>query len=90
MPPAPERESGQITLFASPRIDRSDALPRSVAVSRHGMSRRTTHYRVRWIGYDPMLRSSLPQLFIVEQQNCSMLDWTSGANGALLLRPGAP
>jgi len=25
----------------------------------------------------------------VEQQDCSMLDWTSAANGALLLRPEA-
>ena len=27
---------------------------------------------------------------VIEQQDCSMLDWTSAANGALLLRPEAP
>jgi hypothetical protein len=26
----------------------------------------------------------------VEQQDCSMLDWTSAVNGALLLGPEAP
>ena len=28
----------------------------------------------------------LPALAMIEQQDCSMLDWTSAANGALLLR----
>jgi hypothetical protein len=32
----------------------------------------------------------LPDLAMIEQQDCSMLDWTSIANGALLLRPEAP
>jgi len=32
----------------------------------------------------------LPDLAMIEQQDCSMLDWTSAANGALLLRPEAP
>ena len=32
----------------------------------------------------------LPDLAMIEQQDCSMLDWTSVANGALLLRPEAP
>ena len=32
----------------------------------------------------------LPALAVIEQQDCSMLDWTSAANGALLLRPEAP
>jgi hypothetical protein len=26
----------------------------------------------------------------IEQQDCSMLDWTSAANGALLMMPEAP
>jgi methyl-accepting chemotaxis protein len=32
----------------------------------------------------------LPALAMIEQQDCSMLDWTSAANGALLVRPEAP
>jgi hypothetical protein len=31
-----------------------------------------------------------PDIGRIEQQDCSMLDWTSAANGALLLMPGAP
>jgi len=27
---------------------------------------------------------------VIEQQDCSMLDWTSAANGALLVMPEAP
>src|SRR5689334_18736305 len=33
---------------------------------------------------------SSPAALAVEQQDCSMLDWTSAVNGALLLRPEAP
>ena len=29
-------------------------------------------------------------LGVIEQQDCSMLDWTSAANGALLVMPEAP
>ena len=36
----------------------------------------------------PSIRCS--DIGAIEQQDCSMLDWTSGANGALLSRPGAP
>ena len=32
----------------------------------------------------------LPALAMIEQQHCSMLDWTPVANGALLVRPEAP
>ena len=30
-----------------------------------------------------------PALALIEQQDCWMLDWTSAANGALLVRPEA-
>jgi hypothetical protein len=30
------------------------------------------------------------EINVIKQQDCSMLDWTSAANGALLVMPEAP
>jgi hypothetical protein len=34
--------------------------------------------------------SACTESTLIEQQDCSMLDWTSAANGALLVMPEAP
>jgi hypothetical protein len=41
-------------------------------------------------GPNGMFAQPKANIGVIEQQDCSMLDWTSAANGALLVMPEAP